>query len=212
MKNTQQTGSCKLWEGVQGGRQPEVGEGFLKWAKRGGGQAEGEEAKSNWMELLECYYMNQHQLTLCCKVLPRLTVMSYSADYNINSKPRCFGFRKPRALCSFYRLHSTLRCGHFHITDWAMWKPSQSIKDRVAKPQLYHHLHQWNHIHREALLRSGALKFPPHSLDLRRSIPAPSVPSVSCPAGLQCSAGYSGPWPACSLLYGLDVGSWIGPF
>lgn len=33
-------------------------------------------------------------LTLCCKVLPRLTVMSYSTDYNINSKPRCLGFEK----------------------------------------------------------------------------------------------------------------------
>lgn len=31
-------------------------------------------------------------LTLCCKVLPRLTVMSYSTDYNINLRPRCFGF------------------------------------------------------------------------------------------------------------------------
>lgn len=34
---------------------------FLKWAKREEGQTEGVQAKSNWMESMEYYYMIQHQ-------------------------------------------------------------------------------------------------------------------------------------------------------
>lgn len=71
-------------------------EGSQRWSKdfEGGieGQTEGVEANSNWIEVVEYYDVIQHQLTLCCKVLPRLTVMSYSTDDNINSKPRCLGF------------------------------------------------------------------------------------------------------------------------
>ncbi len=157
---------------------------------RGGGKerrSEGGRRGKDKLERVErILFYASASLTLCCKVLPRLTVMSYSTDYNINCKPRCFGFREPRALRSFYRLYSTLRCGHFHITDGPCESHLQPSKIEQQSPQLYHHLHQLNHIHREALLISRALKFPPHSLDLYHSIPVPSVPSVSRPVGLWC--------------------------
>lgn len=48
-------------EGIQGRGQPEVKQGFLQWAGSREGQTEALEAKSNWMESIEYYYMIQHQ-------------------------------------------------------------------------------------------------------------------------------------------------------
>lgn len=166
------------------------------------------EAKSNTIELIE-YFIWPH-LTLCCTVLPRLTVMSHSADYNPNFKPRCLGFRKPRALCSFYRLYSTLRCGHFHITDGPCEGPLQPSKiEERSLNSIIIYISE-NQIHREASLIRGALTFPLfHWTFISPSLLPSSHPSATL---LDRGVDYSGPWPACSLQYGLDVRSWIGPF